>query len=209
MVGVAVALWSASRYVAAFMRAANVVYETDEGRPLWKKLPVRLGVTLVVAVLLVTSTMAMVLTGDLARQTGDLLGIGTTLVDVWSIARWPAAAILTGLLFAFLYWAAPNVRHPGFRWVVPGAVLAVVIWLAASAAFSLYVANFGTYNATYGTLGGIIAFLVWLWITNVAALIGAEFAAETERSRQIEAGLPPDTEPFLDHRDTRKLGHGP
>jgi membrane protein len=209
VVGVAVALWSASRYVAAFMRTANVVYEVDEGRPVWKKLPVRIGITIVEALALIVGTLAVVLTGDLARQVGDLIGLGSTAVTVWSIAKWPVAVVVVGLLFALLYWAAPNVRHPGFRWLLPGAALAIVVWIAASVGFAVYVANFGSYNQTYGTLGGAIVFLVWLWITNAAVLLGAELNAELERQRQIEGGLPPDEEPFLEHRDTTKLGHGP
>jgi membrane protein len=209
VVGVAVALWSASRYVAAFMRTANVVYEVDEGRPVWKKVPVRIGITIVEALALIVGTLAVVLTGDLARQVGDLIGLGSTAVTVWSIAKWPVAVVVVGLLFALLYWAAPNVRHPGFRWLLPGAALAIVVWIAASVGFAVYVANFGSYNQTYGTLGGAIVFLVWLWITNAAVLLGAELNAELERQRQIEGGLPPDEEPFLEHRDTTKLGHGP
>jgi membrane protein len=209
VVSVAVALWSASRYVAAFMRATNVVYEVDEGRPVWKKLPVRLGITIVEALALIVGTLAVVLTGDLARQVGDLIGLGSTAVTVWSIAKWPVAVVVVGILFALLYWAAPNVRHPGFRWLLPGALLAIVVWIAASVGFTVYVANFGSYNETYGTLGGVIVFLVWLWITNAAVLLGAELNAELERQRQIEGGLPPDEEPFLEHRDTTKLGHGP
>jgi membrane protein len=209
VVSLAGALWSASRYVAAFMRASNVIYEVDEGRPIWKKLPVRLGITVVQALMLVVSTAAVVLTGDLARQVGDLVGLGSTAVTVWSIAKWPVAVLVVAFLFALLYWAAPNVRHPGFRWLTPGAVLAVVVWIAGSVAFAIYVANFGSYNETYGALGGVIVFLVWLWIANLAALLGAELNAELERGRQIEAGLPPDEEPFLEHRDTAKLGRGP
>jgi membrane protein len=209
VVSLVMALWSASRYVAAFMRAANVVYEVDEGRPIWKKLPVRLAITVAEAVVLVLSTAAVVLTGDLARQLGDLFGLGSTAVRAWAIAKWPATVLVVGALFALLYWAAPNVRHPGLRWLVPGSILAVVVWVGASVGFALYVANFGSYNKTYGAVGGVIVFLVWLWIANVAILLGAELNAELERARQIEGGLPPEQEPFLEHRDTTKLGHGP
>jgi membrane protein len=208
-VSLGAALWSASRYVAAFMRASNVVYEVEEGRPLWKKLPVRLGVTVVVVLVLATSTAAVVLTGDLARQAGDLVGLGSTAVTVWSIAKWPVAVLVLAFLLAVLFWAAPNVRHPGFRWLTPGAILAVVFWGISSVGFAVYLANFGSYNETYGALGGVIAFLVWLWIVNVGVLLGSELNAELERGRQIEGGLPPDEEPFLEHRDTSKLGHGP
>jgi membrane protein len=209
VVSLAGALWSASRYIAAFMRAANVIYEVEEGRTFWKKVPVRLGMTVVLAIVLVAATLAVVVTGDLARQAGDLLGLGDTAVTVWNWAKWPVAAVLIALLLALLYWAAPNVRHPGFRWLTPGAVLAIVVWVVGSVGFTIYLANFGSYNKTYGTLAGVIILLVWLWLTNLGVLLGAQLNAELERGRQIEGGLPPDEEPFLEHRDTKKLGRGP
>ncbi len=203
--GLAAALWSASGYVAAFMRASNAIYDVEEGRPFWKKGSVRVGVTIVLLVLLAVSALAVVLTGGLADQVGRLLGIGSTVVTVWDIAKWPVLLVIVSFMFAMLYWASPNVKQPGFRWVSPGGLLAVVVWLLASAAFAFYVANFGSYNKTYGTLGGVIVFLVWLWISNIAVLLGAEFNAELERGRQIEAGHPPEEEPFLEPRDTRKM----
>jgi membrane protein len=209
VVSLAGALWSASRYIAAFMRAANVIYEVDEGRPIWKKIPVRLGMTVVLAIALVAATLAVAVTGDLAGQVGELLGLDDTAVTVWNFAKWPVAIVLVALLLALLYWAAPNVRHPGFRWLTPGAVLAIVVWVAGSVGFTIYVANFSSYNKTYGTIAGVIIFLVWLWLTNLGVLLGAQLNAELERGRQIEGGLPPDEEPFLEHRDTKKLGRGP
>jgi membrane protein len=206
---VAGALWSASRYVAAFMRASNVIYDVEEGRPIWKKLPTRLGITVVMALALVISTLAVALTGDLARQAGDLLGLEDAAVTAWNIARWPVAVVVVALLLAVLYWASPNVRHPGVRWLAPGALLALFIWVVGSVGFALYIGNFGSYNKTYGTLGGVIIFLVWLWIVNLGILLGAELNAELERQRQIEGGLSEDEEPFLEHRDTKKLGRGP
>jgi membrane protein len=205
IVGLALALWSASGYVAAFMRASNAIYEIEEGRPIWKKAPVRLGVTLVLVVLLAITALAVVLTGGLAKQAGNLLGIGDSAVTVWEIAKWPVLLLIVSLMFAILYWASPNVKQPGFRWFTPGGILAVIVWIIASAAFAFYVANFGSYNKTYGALGGVIIFLVWLWLSNIAVLLGAEFNAELERGRQIEAGHPVDKEPFLEPRDTRKM----
>ena len=205
VVGLAGALWSASGYVAAFMRASNAIYEIEEGRPFVKKVPVRLGVTVVLVVLLAISALAVVLTGELAEQAGRVLGIGDSAVTIWDIAKWPVLLAIVSFMFAILYWASPNVRHPGFRWVSPGGVVAVIVWVVASGLFALYVANFGSYNKTYGALGGVIIFLVWLWLSNIAVLLGAEFNAEVERGRQIEAGHPPDKEPFLEPRDTKAM----
>jgi membrane protein len=208
VVGLLGALWSASGYVAAFMRASNAIYDMEEGRPIWKTLPVRVGLTVVLLVLLAISTIAVVLTGGLAEKVGNLIGLGSTAVTVWNIAKWPVLLLVVSFMFALLYWAAPNVKHPGFRWISPGGVIAVVAWLIASGAFALYVSNFGSYNKTYGALGGVVVFLVWLWISNIVILLGAEFNAELERQRAIEDGMrPPDKEPFVEPRDTRKMEH--
>jgi membrane protein len=205
IVGVAVALWSASNYVGAFIRASNAIYEVPEGRPFWKVRPLQLAVTLVMTLLLAVCAVAVVVTGPLAQRAGDLIGVGSTAVTVWSIAKWPVIALIFALMLALLYHASPNVRHPRFRWASPGAIAAIVLWILASAAFAFYVANFGSYDKTYGTLGGVIIFLTWLWISNIAVLLGAELNAEAERGRQIERGMSPDEEPFLPLRDTRKL----
>ena len=208
VIGLLGALWSASGYVAAFMRASNAIYDIEEGRPIWKTLPVRVSLTLVLLTLLAISTIAVVLTGGLAEKVGDLVGVGSTAVDVWNIAKWPVLLVVVSFMFALLYWAAPNVKHPGFRWISPGGLLAVTGWLIASGAFALFVSNFGSYNKTYGALGGVVVFLVWLWISNIMILLGAEFNAELERQRAIEGGmLPPDKEPFVEPRDTRKMEH--
>jgi membrane protein len=205
VIGIVGALWSASGYIGAFTRASNAVYEVGEGRPFWKLRPQQLLITLVLVILVAISAIAVVVTGGLAEQVGKLVGVGSTAVQVWDIAKWPVLVVLVSLMFAVLYWAAPNVRQPGFRWVSPGSFLAVVVWLIASGLFALYVANFASYNKTYGSLGGVIAFLVWLWISNVAILLGIEFDAELSRARQIEQGQPADQEPILPARDTRKL----
>jgi membrane protein len=208
VIGLLGALWSASGYVAAFMRASNAIYDMEEGRPIWKTLPVRVVLTLVLLTLLAISTIAVVLTGGIAEKVGDVVGLGSTAVDVWNIAKWPVLLLVVSFMFALLYWAAPNVKHPGFRWISPGGVLAVIGWLIASGAFALYVSNFGSYNKTYGALGGVVVFLVWLWISNIMILLGAEFNAELERERAIEDGMrPPDKEPFVEPRDTRKMEH--
>ena len=205
VVGLLGALWSASGYVAAFMRASNSIYEVPEGRPIWKTVPTRLVITLILVVLLVISAVMVVFTGGLADQAGQLLGVSDSFLTIWDIAKWPVLLLLVSFMLAILYYGAPNVRQPGFRWVTPGGLVAVTAWLIASAAFAFYVANFGSYNKTYGTLGGIIAFLTWLWITNIAVLFGAELNAELERGRQIAQGLHPDREPYVEPRDTRKM----
>ncbi|OON82772.1 YihY/virulence factor BrkB family protein [Streptomyces tsukubensis] len=204
VVGVLAALWSASGYVAAFIRTSNAVYDMPEGRPVWKVLPVRVGLTLALLILACVSALIVIFTGALARQVGTGLGIGSTAVTVWSIAKWPVLVLLVAVMLALLYWAAPNAKGRGFRWVTLGSLLALVIWMAASAGFAVYVANFGSYNKTYGTLAGVIIFLIWLWITNLAILLGLEFDAETARERAIASGRPYREEPYVEPRDTRK-----
>jgi membrane protein len=205
IVSLGAALWSASGYVAAFMRAGNAIYDVPEGRPIWKKLPVRLGVTVVTGVLLAASALTVVFTGQLAEQFGRLLGISRTAVQVWNIAKWPVLAIVISLVFAILYWAAPNARQGGFRWISPGGLVAVLVWLLGSAGFGLYVAYFGKYNKTYGALATIVIFLIWLYLTNTAVLLGAELDAELARGRAIAAGHPPEAEPYTELRDERKV----
>jgi membrane protein len=209
IVGLAAALWSASGYVAAFMRASNSIYDIEEGRPIWKTLPTRVLLTLVLLLLLAISAVAVTLSGGLAKEVGGVIGLSDTAVQVWDIAKWPVLLLVVSFMFALLYWAAPNVKHPKFRWISPGGVLAVIGWVIASLAFALYVANFGSYNKTYGALAGPIIFLVWLWISNIMILLGAEFNAELERGRAIEAGHPEDSEPFMEPRDTRKMENPP
>jgi membrane protein len=204
-VGIAVAIWSASGYVAAFMQASNNIYDVEEGRPVWKTLPVRVGLTVVLLLLLAASAVAVVFTGSLARHAGDVLGVGGTALDVWAVAKWPVLLLVVSFMFALLYYASPNVKHPGFRWITPGGIIAVLVWIVASALFALYVANFGSYNKTYGALAGVAIFLLWLWISNIAILLGAELNAELERGRRIEAGQDADEEPFVEPRDTRKF----
>lgn len=204
IVGLAVAVWSASGYVAAFIRTSNAVYDMPEGRPVWKVLPLRLGLTVALMVLACASALIVIFTGGLARQVGTALGVGDTALTAWSIAKWPVLVLLVTVMIALLYWAAPNAKGRGFKWVTPGSFLALAIWMIASAGFAFYVANFGSYNKTYGTLAGVIIFLVWLWITNIAVLLGLEFDAEISRQRAIAGGLPEDEEPYVTPRDTRK-----
>ncbi|MET9605945.1 YihY/virulence factor BrkB family protein [Streptomyces sp. NPDC006512] len=203
VVGLVVALWSASGYVAAFIRSANAVYDVPEGRPVWKVLPLRLALTVTLMVLACAGALIVVFTGGLARQVGTALGIGDSALTVWSIAKWPVLVLLVMVMIALLYWAAPNAKGRGFTWVTPGSLLALLIWMIASAGFAFYVANFASYNKTYGTVAGVIVFLVWLWITNLAILLGLEFDAELARQRAIAGGLPEDEEPYVRPRDTR------
>ncbi|WP_405625797.1 YihY/virulence factor BrkB family protein [Streptomyces sp. NBC_01396] len=203
VVGLVLAVWSASGYVAAFIRTSNAVYDMPEGRPVWKILPIRVGVTVVLMVLAVASALIVVFTGGLARQAGKALGIGDTALTVWSIAKWPVLVVLVTVMIAILYWASPNAKVRGFKWITPGSFLALLIWLIASAGFAFYVANFASYNKTYGTMAGVIVFLVWLWIGNLALLLGLEFDAETARQRAVAGGHPPGEEPYVTPRDTR------
>jgi membrane protein len=199
--GLAGALWSASGYVGGFMKAANIIYEVEEGRKFWKLKPIQIFATLVVVLLSAIVVIAVVVTGPIAEKAGNIVGAGSTAVTVFNIAKWPVIAFVVAQIFAFLYWISPNVKQPGYRWLSPGGLLAVVLWVIASALFAFYVANFGSYSKTYGSMAAVIIFLVWLWITNLVMLLGLEFNAEVERGRLIQAGQDPHTEPFLPHRD--------
>jgi len=190
VVGVVAALWTASGYVGAFMRAANVIYEVEEGRSIVKLRPLQMLVTLVLVLLLALVLVAVVVTGPLADAVGSAVGLGSAAVTAWDIAKWPVLLAVVVVMIALLYYASPNAKLHGIRSILPGAALAVVVWLIASAGFAFYVANFGSYDKTYGALGGVVIFLVWVWLTNVAILLGAELNAERERSRQLEAGMP-------------------
>lgn len=205
IVGVTLAIWTASNYVGAFMRASNAVYEREEGRPFWKLKPLQLLVTLVLVLLAAAVVVALIVSGPVAEAIGSAIGLGDTAVTVWQIGKWPVMLLVVMVMLAILYWSAPNAKPAGLRWVSPGSVVAVAVWILASIAFAIYVAEFASYNKTYGALGGVIVFLVWLWITNIAILLGAEFDAELERERELEAGVNAKDEIKLPPRDTTKL----
>ncbi len=188
--GLLVAIWSASGYTGAFMRASNVIYETREGRPFWKLRPLQLVVTLAMILMVTLLAFSLVLTGPIVSAVAEPLGIGSTAVDIWNIAKWPVMALVFLLMLAILYYASPNAKLRGFRWVTPGSLVAIVVWILASAGFALYVANFGSYDKTYGTLGGLIALLVWIWISNLVILFGHQLNAELERNVELEEGRP-------------------
>lgn len=205
VLGLAGALWSASGYVGAFGRAMNRVYEVGEGRPIWKLRPAMLLLTVVLVVLAAAVLLALVMTGPVAETVGDAVGLGSTAVLVWQVAKWPVLLAAVVLMVALLYYATPNVKQPKFRWVSVGAALAILTWIVLSVAFGFYVANFSSYDKTYGALGGVIAFLLWLWITNLALLFGAELDAELERGRELQSGIAAEETIQLPPRDTRKL----
>jgi membrane protein len=205
VVGLVLALWSASGYVGAFMRASNVIYETPEGRPIWKLRPLQMLITLAMVILLAIVALGLVLTGPIVDAVAGSIGVGDTATTVWDIAKWPVLAAIFVLMIGLLYYASPNVKLRGFRWVTPGSLVALVVWIVASAAFAFYVANFGSYNKTYGTLGGLVALLVWFWITNLAILFGHQLNAERERSAEIAEGVPrAEREIQLEPRDDPK-----
>jgi membrane protein len=187
VIGLLAAVWASSGYVNGFMSASNSIYDVDPASSLTKTLPLRVGLTVLLMVLAGVIAFAVVLTGGLAKEVGEVVGIGDTAVDVWNLAKWPVLLLLVSFLFAVLYWGAPNVKLP-FRLFSPGALLAVLGWVIASVLFAFYVSNFSSYNKTYGALAGPIVFLLWLWITNICILLGAELNAELERSRKLEAG---------------------
>jgi membrane protein len=205
ILGLLSALWAASGYIGGFIRASNSIYEVEEGRPIWKTIPLRIALTLAMMVLLAVTALGVVVTGGIAERVGRALGLGSTGVQVWDIAKWPVLAVLVSLAIALLFWASPNVRQPGFRWLTPGSALAVLVWVLTSLGFAFYVANFASYNKVYGSLAGVVVFLVWLWLSNLAVLFGAEFDAELIRGKEIAQGLPEGEEPFLEPRDTRAM----
>jgi len=199
------AVWSASGYVGAFGRAMNRIYEVDEGRPVWKLRPLQLVLTLAGLVLAVAVAVMLAVSGPIAEAVGNAIGLGSAAVTTWNIVKWPVILVCMVVAVAVLYYATPNVKQPKFRWISVGAGFAILVWLLASVLFGFYVANFGSYNKTYGALGGVIVFLLWLWITNLALLFGAELDAELERGRQLQAGLPAERDLQLPPRDTRQL----
>ncbi|QYG11726.1 MULTISPECIES: YihY/virulence factor BrkB family protein [Microbacterium] len=202
--GILLAIWSASGYVGAFSRAMNRIYEIEEGRPFWKLKPAQLLVTVITIVLLVIAAIILVVSGSVTKAIGDALGIGDVPQTIWSIAKWPLLIFIVVLVVAILYYATPNAKQPKFRWISMGALLAIIVLAIATAAFGFYVGNFSNYDRTYGSLAGIIIFLLWLWIANLALLFGAEFDAELERGRQLQAGIAAEKDIQLPPRDTRK-----
>lgn len=202
--GIAAALWSASGYVGAFMRASNAIYDVEESRPFWRLRPLQVGVTVVMVVILALVAIALVVTGPVAEAVGGVIGLGDLAVTVWSVAKWPVLLLVVMATFAVLYHVAPDVPRPRFRWFTTGAALALLVWVLASALFGAYVANFGSYDKTYGALGGVILFLTWLWIGNIAILLGAEIDAQVDRQRELGAGPRAEEEPSLPPREHAK-----
>jgi membrane protein len=206
VVGLVLAVNSASSYISAFTRASNSIYEVEEGRPIWKLKPMQIGITLVLLLLIIVLVVAVTISGPLAKEAFKVVGLSSSAATIWDIAKIPLILAMVSFMIAFLYWSAPNVKQPGFRFISPGGVVALLLWIVASLLFALYVATFASYSKTYGSLGGIVAFLVWVWITNVVILFGAEFNSELQRSQQREAGeKAPLDEPFLEPRDASKI----
>ncbi|PYI64451.1 ribonuclease BN [Arthrobacter livingstonensis] len=204
VLGIVIALWSASGYVAAFGRAMNRVYEIDEGRSFLKFRATMLAVTVVNLLIVVVVAAMLVLSGSVASSVGNVIGLGGAVLAVWNIAKWPVMLLLIVLAIAILYYATPNVKQPKFRWTSMGSAIALMVFLLASVAFGLYVANFSNYNKTYGTIGGVIIALLWLWILNMSLLFGAEFDAEVERGRELQAGIHAEETIQLPPRDTKR-----
>jgi membrane protein len=202
--GILLALWSASGYVGAFSRVMNRIYEIEEGRPFWKLRPMQLLVTLITVVSLTIVALVLVLSGDVVKAVGSAIGAGEGVQIAWSILKWPLLLFIVVFLVAMLYYATPNAKQPKFRWISVGAIVAIVVLAIATLGFVLYVTNFSNYERTYGSMAGIIVFLLWLWIANLALLFGAEFDAELERGRQLQAGIAAEEDIQLPARDTRQ-----
>ena len=200
VIGVLGALWTASGYVGAFIRASNAIYEVEEGRKFYILRPLQILVTIVGVLLLTIITLAIVSSGSVAQAIGDAIGVGSTVVTIWNIVKWPIIVVIVSLMIAGLYHIAPNVKQPKFKWFTLGGFLALLLWVLASVAFGFYVGNFGSYDKTYGTLAGVISFLIWMWITNNVILFGAEVNAELERGRELQAGQPAEKDIQLPHR---------
>ena len=204
VIGVAGALWTASGYTGAFGRAMNRIYEVGEGRPFLKLKPLLMLVTLAVVLIVALVMFMVLLSGDIAQSVGDLVGLGSTAVTVWNWAKLPVILFLLVLMIALLYYATPNVKQPKFRWMSPGAVIALVAMIVAGLGFAFYVSNFASYNATYGIIGSVIILLLGLWIMNNVLLFGAEVDAEVERGRQLQAGVRAENTIQLPPRDVRQ-----
>jgi membrane protein len=202
--GIVLAIWAASGYVGAFSRAMNRIYEIEEGRPFWKLKPAQLLVTVIGIVLITIATVILIVSGPLAKSVGDTLGLGDVATTVWEIAKWPVLAFIIVVMIAILYYATPNAKQPKFRWISVGALIAILVLTIATILFGIYVSNFSNYDRTYGSLAGVIVFLLWLWIANLALLFGAEFDAELERARQLQGGIAAEEEIQLPPRDDRK-----
>ena len=205
VVGLATALWSASGYLGAFARAMNRIYGVEEGRPIWKLRPIMLLLTIVLVLLAAVVALALVASGPLATAIGDQIGMGSTAVRLWNIVKWPVILLVVIIIVASLYYFTPNVKQPKFRWLSLGAIFAILVWIVVSIGFGFYVANFSSFNKTYGSLAGAVVFLLWLWLTNLALLFGAELDAELERGRQLQSGTPAEEAVQLPPRDTRNI----
>ena len=204
-VGLLGALVSASGYVGAFSRAMNRIYEVEEGRPFWRMRPMQLVVTVITVVLCALALLILVVSGRVTSAVGNAIGVGSDVQQVWEIAKWPALGVVVIFVVALLYWATPNVRFPSFRLVSVGAFVAILVWLVASVGFAVYVVNYSSYNQTYGAVAGAVVVLLWLWLTNVALLFGAELDAELERGRELSIGLAAEERLQLPVRDTRGI----
>lgn len=202
--GIVLAIWSASGYVGAFSRAMNRIYEIEEGRPFWKLKPTQLLVTIISIALIMVAAVILVVSGPIAEAVGSALGLGEVPQTIWAIAKWPVLAVIVVLIVAILYYWTPNAKQPKFRWISVGAIVAIVVLVVATVLFGIYVGNFSNYDRTYGSLAGVIIFLLWLWIANLALLFGAELDAELERGRQLQAGIPAEVDIQLPPRDTKK-----
>lgn len=198
-------LWAVARYVAALGRGMNRIYGVAEGRPVWRLKSGQLLIALVVIVCSALILAILTFTDAVAEAVGQSMGLEDATLLVWRIVRWPLLTAIVVFVLAFLYYSSPNVKPARFRWMSLGAAAALAVLLIASLGFWLYVANFADYDRLYGAFAGVIVFALWLWIANMAILVGAEFDAEVQRVRQLLAGVPAETQVQVPLRDARRI----
>lgn len=200
VVGILAAMWTASNYVNAFSRAMNRIYETEEGRSVLVLRPLLYAVTAGLILMVVSAAMMLVVSGPVVEALGNVVGMGDAAMAALDYATIPSLLLVAALCIALLYYCTPNIGQPGAKWVLPGALAAILVMSAATVGVGFYVGNFASYEATYGALAGVIIFLFWIYIMNMVLLFGAQLNSELERGRQLQAGIEAERTVMLPER---------